>query len=92
MRRGVLNEQEFVKANNLAREQESALQEQKETLVQWVNQQREREETSERVPSMVKTFIEDFQTLEPRVRKSHLQTILKSAHVRRNNIELEFRT
>ena len=92
MRRGVLNEQGFVRANNLAREQVSALQEQRETLVQWVNQQTEREETSERVPSMVKTFIEDFQTLEPRVRESHLQTILKSAHVRRNSIELEFRT
>ena len=92
MRRGVLNEQGFVRANNLAREQVSALQEQRETLVQWVNQQREREETRERVPSMVKTFIEDFKTLEPRVRKSHLQTILKSAHARRNSIELEFRT
>ena len=92
MRRGVLNEQEFVKANNLAREQVSALQAQKEYLVEWVDEQKEREQTTERVPGMVKTFIEDFQAMEPRVRKSHLQTILKSAHVRRNSIELEFRT
>ena len=92
MRRGVLNEQEFVKANNLAREQVSALQAQKGSLAEWVDQQKEREQTTERVPGMVKTFIEDFQAMEPRVRKSHLQTILKSAHVRRNSIELEFRT
>ena len=92
MRRGVLNEQEFVKANNLAREQVSALQTQKGSLAEWVDQQKEREQTTERVPGMVKTFIEDFQAMEPRVRKSHLQTILKSAHVRRNSIELEFRT
>ncbi|MCI0903536.1 MAG: recombinase family protein [Chloroflexi bacterium] len=92
MRRGVLNEQEFVKANNLAREQVSALQTQKGSLAEWVDKQKERDQTTERVPGMVKTFIEDFQAMEPRVRKSHLQTILKSAHVRRNSIELEFRT
>ena len=92
MRRGVLNEQEFVKANNLAREQVSALQAQKASLAEWVDEQKEREQTTERVPGMVKTFIEDFQAMEPRVRKSHLQTILKSAHVRRSSIELEFRT
>ena len=92
MRRGVLNEQEFVKANKLAREQVSALQEQKGSLAQWVDEQKQRERTSERVPAMVKTFIEDFQTMDPRVRKSHLQTILKSAHVLRESIELEFRT
>ena len=41
---------------------------------------------------MAKTFIEDFEAMEPRVRKSHLQTILKSAHVRGNSKELEFRS
>ncbi len=92
MRRGVLNEQEFVKANNLAREQVSGLQGQKEYLAEWVDEQKEREQTTVHVPGMVKTFIEDFQALEPRVRKSHLQIILKAAYVRRDSIELEFRT
>jgi hypothetical protein len=45
----------------------------------------------ERVPGMIKTFLKDFQHLEPRVQKRHLKTILKAAHVGRNNIELEFR-
>ena len=91
MRRGVLNEHEFVKTNNMAREQTAALQVQRESLAKWIDEQRERELTTERVPGMVKTFIEDFQALEPRVRKSHLQTILKSAIVCRDSIELEFR-
>jgi hypothetical protein len=92
MRRGVLNEQEFMKANNLARQQVSALQEQKTSLAQWLTQQRDLEEVSNQVLGMIKTFIEDFQTMAPRVRKSHLQTILKSAHVRKGSLELEFRS
>ena len=53
--------------------------------------EREREQTIERVPGMIKTFLEDFQHMEPRVQKAHLQTILKAAHVSRDKIELEFR-
>jgi len=91
LRRGVLNEQEFVKANNMARDQQSAFQESKETLARWIEEQTGREETIERVPGMVKTFLEDFRNMEPRVQKAHLQTILKAAHVSRDKIELEFR-
>jgi hypothetical protein len=40
---------------------------------------------------MIKTFLEDFHIMEPRVQKAHLQTILKAAHVSRDKIELEFR-
>ena len=91
LRRGVLNEQEFVKANNMARDQQSAFQESKETLARWIEEQTGREETIERVPGMIKTFLEDFHIMEPRVQKAHLQTILKAAHVSRDKIELEFR-
>ena len=91
LRRGVLNEQEFVKANNMARDQQSAFQESKETLARWIEEQTGREETIERVPGMIKTFLEDFRNMEPRVQKAHLQTILKAAHVSRDKIELEFR-
>ena len=45
----------------------------------------------DRVPGLIKTFLEDFQTVDPRLRKSHLQTILKAAHVRRDAIGLESR-
>jgi len=87
----VLNEQEFVKANNMARDQQSAFQESKETLARWIEEQTGREETIERVPGMIKTFLEDFRNMEPRVQKAPLQTILKAAHVSRDKIELEFR-
>ena len=90
-RRGVLNEQEFVKANNMARDQVSALQARRESLVQWIDEQKDRMLTRERVPGLIKSFLEDFQTMDPRLRKSHLQTILKAAHVSRDKIELEFR-
>ena len=48
-------------------------------------------QTRDRVPGLIKTFLEDFQVMDPRLRKSHLQTILKAAHVSRDTIELEFR-
>jgi len=91
LRRGVLNEQEFVKANNMARDQVSALQERRQSLAQWVDEQKDRALTRDRVPGLIKTFLEDFQAMDPRLRKSHLQTILKAAHVSRDKIELEFR-
>ena len=87
----MLNEQEFVKANNMARDQQSAFQGSQETLARWIEDQAGREQTIERVPGMIKTFLEDFHILEPRVQKAHLQIILKAAHVSRDTIELEFR-
>ena len=91
LRRGVLNEQEFMKANHSARDQVSALQERKSSLALRIDEQKDREQSNNKIPSMIKTFLEDFQAMDPRRRKSHLQTILKSAHVRRDTIELEFR-
>jgi hypothetical protein len=91
LRRGVLNEQEFVEANNMARDQQSAFQESKEALARWIEEQAGREETIERVSRMIKTFLEDFQHMEPRAQKAHLQTILKATHISRDKIELEFR-
>ena len=92
LRRGILNETEFMKANDMVRDQASALQARKESLAQWVDEQKQRAKTREEVPALIKTFLEDFQTLDPRLGKSHLQTILKAAHIRRDAIELEFRT
>ena len=91
LRRGVLNEQEFVKANNMSRDQMSGLQERRESLAQWVDEQKDRMQTRDRMPDLIKTFLEDFETMDPRLRKSHLQTILKAAHVSRDKIELEFK-
>jgi hypothetical protein len=46
----------------------------------------------ERVPTVIKTFIEAFQSLEPHQQKAQLQTILKAAQIYKDGrIELEFR-
>ena len=80
-----------MKANNMARDQVSALQERRGSLVQWVDEQKERTQTRDRMPGLISSFLEDFQTMDPRLRKSHLQTILKAAHISKDTIELEFR-
>ena len=48
-------------------------------------------QTRDRVPGLIKTFLEDFEAMDPRLRKSHLQTILRAAHITRDTIELEVR-
>ena len=78
-------------ANNMSRDQVSALQESKASLTLWIEEQKDRAQTRDRVPRLIKTFLEDFQAMDPRLRKSHLQTILKTAHISRDTIELEFR-
>jgi hypothetical protein len=46
----------------------------------------------ERVLRAIKTFVDAFQSLEPRQQKAQLQTILKTAAVYQNDkIDLEFR-
>ena len=97
LKRGVLNEEEFVKANQAAREQTAALQEQKTELTRWVEEQRDIISAAERLPRQISTFLEDFQQMDVRRQKAHLQTILKAAYVKRDEnrvkiIELEFRT
>jgi hypothetical protein len=75
----------------MARDQVSGLQERRESLAQWVDEQKERSAARDRTPGLIETFLEDFEAMDPRVRKSHLQTILKAAHISRDTIELEFR-
>ena len=90
--RDLLNDEEFTKANQSIRNQRSALEVRRDELHDWIQEQEDRAATSERIPADIRTFLEDFQTMEPRVQKAHLQTILKSAYVFRDNrIELEFR-
>ena len=91
LRRDVLNEQEFIKANNLAREQVKVLQDRKAELSSWIERQVGRVEATELIPGKIDTFLHDLNNMEPRIQKSHLQGVLKSAYVSRDKIELEFR-
>lgn len=97
LKREVLNEEEFVKANEAAREKTAALQERKTELTQWVEEQRDIISAAERLPRQISTFLEDIKQMDVRRQKAHLQTILKAAYVKRDEnrvkiIELEFRT
>jgi len=61
-------------------------------LEEWLRDQDSKASSAERIPVEIKSFLEDFQGLDIRVQKSHLQTILKSAYVHRDGrIEIEFR-
>jgi site-specific DNA recombinase len=92
LKRGVLSEDEFVKANEVARSQSTALEARREELSRWLEQQRNRVSTAERLPWAIQSFLEDFQGIDVRHQKAQLQAILKTAHVYRDDrIELEFR-
>ena len=93
LKRKVLTEQEFAKANEAARSQQAELEARKKELSKLLSQARASEELIEKVPKAIKTFEEAFQSLELRQQKAQLQTILKAAQVYKDGkIELEFRS
>ena len=92
LKRKVLTEQEFAKANEAARSQKAELEVRKEELSKLLSQAQASEALIERVPRAIKTFEEAFQNLDLRQQKAQLQTILKAAHIYKDGkIELEFR-
>ena len=92
LKRKVLTEQEFAKANEVARSQKADLEARKEELSKLLSRARASEALVEKVPQAIKTFVEAFQSLEPRQQKAQLQTILKAAMIYKDGrIELEFR-
>ena len=94
LKRGVINEIEFAKANTAAREEAEALEERRATLASRLGQDRDRDRAAmvAKAPAHIGAFLEDFQGLDPRLQKAQLQTILKAVHVWNDGrIELEFR-
>ena len=92
LKRGVLSEAEFSKANEVARSQSVGLDARREELNSWLERQRSRVSTAELLPRAIKSFLTDFEGLDVRHQKAQLQAILKSAYVfRDDHIELEFR-
>ena len=75
-----------------ARTQSTALETRRDELAQWLEEQRTRVSTAERLPGAIQSFLTDFESLDVRHQKAQLQAILKSAYVYRDErIELEFR-
>ena len=87
LKRGILTEQEFARANESAREQVKVLEARKTELTTWLGQEHARASLVEQVPQAVRTFVEAFQMMDPRQQKAQLQTILKTAHVYRDGRE-----
>ena len=92
LKRDILTEGEFVKANEALRSQKPALEIQKANLETWLERQKDRESAAERMPAAIQSFVDDFGALEVRVQKARLQEILKAVHVHKDVIEVEFRT
>jgi DNA invertase Pin-like site-specific DNA recombinase len=92
LKRKVLSEQEFVKANEVARSQKAELEARRAELANQLKHARASEALVEKIPLAIKTFEEAFHSLEVRQQKAQLQTILKAAHICKDGrIELEFR-
>ena len=93
LKREVLNEEEFRKANEARRDERTRLEGRQAELAEWLSEQHQRQEAVESLPARVGSFLEDFQSLDVRRAKALLQTILKAARVYRDDhIELEFRS
>jgi site-specific DNA recombinase len=92
LKRKILSETEFDRANQAERERNARLEATRAELRAWLDKERDRTSLAERLPQSIGTFLEAFETLDPRQQKAHLQTILRAAHVYRDGrIELEFR-
>jgi hypothetical protein len=92
LKRKVLTETEFAKANEIARLQKADLEANRTELLKKLSKARASEALIKKAPEAIKTFVEAFQSLEPRQQKAHLQTILKSVNIyKEGRIELEFR-
>jgi len=58
----------------------------------WLEEQRARVSSAERLPGAIRSFLSDFESFDVRHQKAQLQDILQSAYVSRNDrIELELR-
>ena len=92
LKREVLSEQEFAKANQSARAEKANLEARKQELEEMVGKERARTSLADILPESITNFLTAFEGLDIRQQKVHLQSILKAAHVYRDGrIELEFR-
>ncbi len=92
MRRKIVSEAEFERANQAERERNARLEASRVELKSWLEREHDRASLAERLPVSIGTFLEAFESLDPRQQKAHLQTILKAAYVYRDGrVELEFR-
>jgi site-specific DNA recombinase len=92
LKRGVINEEEFKKANEARRDERTSLADRRQALVEWLGREADRAANVETIPLEIKSFLEDFREMDIHRQKVHLQRILKAVHVwKGGRVELEFR-
>jgi len=90
--RGIMTEPEYLKRQEVRREEQEGLQSRKDDLEARIAAQRNMEAQVSAVPVKVDSFLQDFQEMDVREAKATLQGIIKAAHVHNDGrIELEFR-
>ena len=92
LKRELLNEEEFKRANETRREEQAQLQARLEELASSLTAQSVRHDAVAALPVQIRSFLKDVQSLDVRRAKALLQPILKTATVdREGTIELTFR-
>jgi hypothetical protein len=92
LKRKIISETEFERANKLEREKIAKLEARQTELKAWLEKERDRSALADRLPKSINSFIEAFQSMDVRQQKAQLQTIIKAAKVYNDGrIELEFR-
>ena len=90
--REIMTESEYLKRQEVRRQEQEGLQPRKAELEASVAAQQDMEAQAAAVPVKVRSFVEDFRDMEVPQAKAILQGIIKAAHVFKDGrIELEFR-
>lgn len=93
LKKGILNEEEFSKANVRRRDERAATEMRLAVLREELSLAESAQETASALPEQIRSFTESFEKLETPRAKAILQTILKAAYIWNDNrIELEFRS
>ncbi len=91
--RAVMTEAEYIKRQEIRRQEQEELQPRKAELEASVAAQKDMEAQAAAVPAKIRSFLEDFRDMEVPQAKAFLQNIVKAAHVFKDGrIELQFRS
>lgn len=92
LKRGLLNEEEFARANAGRRDERTSVEMRLAELREELSAAESAQESASALPERISSFLESFEQLETRKGKAMLQVILKAAYIwREGRIELEFR-
>jgi hypothetical protein len=93
LKRGVLDDADFVRANDARKDERKRLELRRDTLQQQRQASAAQEALMTALPARIRSFVTDVQAMEPRRAKGLLQEIIATVTVHRDGrVELEFRT